>query len=138
MKKILFILVALILTLAIIPAFAEAIPEPAEEIEVVQDPTVAPAAAVQQPFTWEYLATIAGATAAVLLIVQFLKFPLDKVWKIPTRILVYAIALIIVLLATYFTAGLTVENGVMCALNAFMVSVSAYGAYEITFAKFIK
>ena len=39
-----------------------------------------------EPFTWEYLATIAGATAATLLIVQQLKLPLDKLWKIPTRI----------------------------------------------------
>ena len=38
------------------------------------------------PFSWEQLATIAGATLATLLIVQLLKLPLDKVWKIPTRI----------------------------------------------------
>ena len=48
-----------------------------------------------EPFTWEYLATIAGATVATLLIVQLLKLPLDKVWKIPTRIVVYVISLII-------------------------------------------
>ena len=47
------------------------------------------------PFSWEQLATIAGATLATLLIVQLLKLPLDKVWKIPTRILAYFIALIV-------------------------------------------
>jgi hypothetical protein len=35
------------------------------------------------PFAWEKLATIAGATLATLLVVQLLKLPIDKVWKIP-------------------------------------------------------
>ena len=88
-----------------------------------------------EPFTWEYLATIAGATVATLLIVQLLKLPLDKVWKIPTRIVVYVIALIILLLATLFTGSLTVESGVLTAVNAVIVALAAMGAYEITFRK---
>ena len=88
-----------------------------------------------EPFTWEYLATIAGATAATLLIVQLLKLPLDKLWKIPTRIWVYLIALILMLLATVFTTGLSVETALLTAVNAVIVALAAMGAYDLTFAK---
>lgn len=88
-----------------------------------------------EPFTWAQLATIAGATAAVLLIVQLLKLPLDKVWKIPTRIVVYIISLILLLLATLFTDGLTVQTGLLTAVNAVIVALAAMGAYEMTFRK---
>ena len=91
-----------------------------------------------EPFTWEYLATIAGATVATLLIVQLLKLPLDKVWKIPTRIVVYVISLIILLLATLFTGSLTVQSGVLTAVNAVIVALAARGAYEVTFRKLEK
>ena len=87
------------------------------------------------PFSWEQLATIAGATLATLLIVQLLKLPLDKVWKIPTRILAYFIALIVLLVATYFTSGLTWSNGLLDAVNAVIVALAAMGAYEVTFKK---
>ena len=87
------------------------------------------------PFTWSQLATIAGATLATLLIVQLLKLPLDRVWKIPTRIVVYFISLIILLLATWFTDGLTWSSGFLTALNAVIVALAAMGAYEITFRK---
>lgn len=88
-----------------------------------------------EPFTWAQLATIAGATAAVLLIVQLLKLPLDRVWKIPTRIVVYVISLILLLLATLFTDGLTVQTGLLTAVNAVIVALAAMGAYEMTFRK---
>ena len=88
-----------------------------------------------EPFTWEYLATIAGATLATLLIVQLLKLPLDRVWKLPTRIVVYFIALVILLCATMFTSGLTVQNGILTAVNAVIVALAAMGAYEVTFRK---
>ena len=88
-----------------------------------------------EPFTWDYLATIAGATVATLLIVQLLKLPLDKIWKIPTRIVVYVIAFIIMLLGTYFTIGLNWSNAGLAALNAVIVALAAMGAYELTFAR---
>ncbi len=85
------------------------------------------------PFTWEQLATIAGATLATLLVVQLLKLPLDKVWKIPTRIVVYVFALVIMILATHFTVGLTGENVALAAVNAVIVALAAMGSYELTF-----
>ena len=87
------------------------------------------------PFSWEQLATIAGATLATLLIVELLKLPFDKVWKIPTRIIVYVIALIVLILATYFTQGLTPNTALLTAINAIIVALSAMGAYERTFHK---
>lgn len=91
-----------------------------------------------EPFSWEQLATIAGATLATLLIVQLLKLPLDKVWKIPTRIIAYVIALIVMLLATHFTIGLTWSNVGLAAINAIIVALTAMGAYEVTIAKLEK
>ena len=88
-----------------------------------------------EPFSWEYLASITGATMGTLMIVQLLKLSLDRVWKIPTRILVYIIALILLLLATGFTMGLDWNTGLLTAINAVIVALAAMGAYEITFAK---
>ncbi len=88
-----------------------------------------------EPYTWEYLGTIAGAAAFTLLVVQFFKAPLDKVWKIPTRVFVYVIALATMLVATAFTSGLTIEKGILAAVNALLAALTAMGAYEVTFAK---
>jgi hypothetical protein len=120
--------------------------EPAEAIEAAEDMTdttvVAPPVADPEPepkpgepLTWAYLATIAGATAATLFIVQYLKVPLDKVWKIPTRAFVYLVALVLLMGGTYFTSGLTVDTALLTAVNAVIVAIAAYGAYEVTFKK---
>lgn len=156
MKKILVFLLAVFLLLALtaLPALAtdngeddriEAIDAAAEgEGEALEAATVTttyyddpadPAPVPGEPLTWEYLATIAGATAATLLIVQFLKVPLDRVWKIPTRAFVYFIALMLLLAGTYFTTGLTVNTALLTAVNAVIVALTAYGSYEVTFAR---
>ena len=88
-----------------------------------------------EPFSWEQLGTIAGATLATLLIVQLLKLPLDRVWRIPTRIIAYVIALVIMIVATHFTIGLTCSNAGLAAINAVIVALAAMGAYEVTFRK---
>lgn len=86
-------------------------------------------------FDWAQLATIAGATAATLLIVQFAKLPFDKCWKIPTRIVVYVIALLIMVGAQAFTAGIALADLPLLAINAFVVALAAMGSYELTFKK---
>lgn len=130
MKKLFCVIVVLlgvILIACSVTAYAESLPpDAAQETPGEQ----------QQPFTWEQLATIAGATAAVVLIVQFLKLPLDHIWKIPTRIVVYIMALVILLIATAFTTGLTPQSAILTAVNAFIVALSAMGAYELTFKKY--
>ena len=92
----------------------------------------------EDPFTWETLATLAGATMATVLIVELLKLPLDKVWKIPTRVLVYFIALGILLLGTVFTSGLDWNRGLLTAVNAVIVALAAMGTYEVSFRKLEK
>lgn len=96
---------------------------------------LAETAANDGAYDWGQLATVAGATAATLLIVQFVKLPLDKVWKVPTRAVVYVISLCIVMGAQAFTAGLTLPDLPLLAINAFVVALAAMGSYELTFAK---
>ena len=142
MKKILAVMMLslMLVCLVITPivAIAEATDTethvPATDVESITTDIEVPT----EPFTWQYLATIAGAAAFTLLIVQFFKAPLDKVWKIPTRVFAYIIALAIMLVASAFTSGLTAENVMLVAANAFLAAMSAYGAYEITFAKLSK
>lgn len=86
-------------------------------------------------YSWTTLATVAGATAATLLIVQYVKAPLDKVWKIPTRLMVLAIAFLILLGAQAFTVGLGWADVPLLVVNAFVVALASMGAYEATFAK---
>jgi len=147
MKKLLTVfMLALMLFIIAIPALADPDPALIEEATVTTAPTAEVVLQAEPepeptpdpstgPWTWAYLATIAGATAATLLIVQFLKVPLDKVWKIPTRLFVYMIALIIMAVATAYTSGLTADTFLLCILNAFIVALAAYGSYELTFAK---
>ena len=129
MKK---IFVFLLLFLLLVPAMAgaEAIAEVATEVVASEIPT--------EPVTWEQLATIGGAAMATLLIVQLLKLPLDKVWKIPTRIIVFVISFIVLILATYFTKGLSWNTALLTVINAVIVALTAMGAYELTFAKLEK
>lgn len=146
MKKLFPLICAFLLLFAILALPALADPDPAiveettvdtaptAEVVTVAEPDPAPDPSTG-PWTWAYLATIAGATAATLLIVQFLKVPLDKVWKIPTRLFVYLIALVIMVIATAFTSGITLNSFLLSVLNAFIVALTAYGSYEISFAR---
>lgn len=96
---------------------------------------MAETAGAVQAYSWESLGTMAGATAATLMIVQLIKAPLDRIWKIPTRLVVYLVALMLLLLAQGFGQGLDAQGIALSAVNAVMVALSAYGSYEVTFAK---
>ena len=87
-------------------------------------------------YTWATLGTSAAQIAAVLLIVQYFKIPLDKIGHIPTRVLVLVIALVLqVCVALFGGAGLTAADAPLVVLNAFIVALAAMGAYEVTFKK---
>ena len=88
-----------------------------------------------EPFTWKALGTIAGCTAFALLFVQLIKAPLDKVWKIPTRLLVYIVCLIVMVVSAAFTDGLTLQSGLLAVVNAVIPTLAAMGAYEMTFGR---
>jgi hypothetical protein len=78
-------------------------------------------------FTWATLATFAGASAATAIITQFIKGWLAK---IPTQVVSYGVALIVLLLATAATGGATDWTGwVIIPLNAILVSIAANGAF---------
>lgn len=130
MKKI-FACLMLLIVLLPCAVFAEAeIAEVVTEIVETELPV--------EPVSWDQLATIAGCAMMTMLIVQLLKLPLDKVWKIPTRIIVFLIALIIMLAATYFTKGLTGSTALLTVFNAVIAALTAMGGYELTFAKIEK
>jgi hypothetical protein len=94
------------------------------------------ATTVDSYITWEFLGTMSGVTAAVLLIVQFIKAPLDKVWKVPTRFIVYFISVILLFIIEYVSKGLiTFDRVCLILLNAIIVTVAAMGSYEATFHK---
>ena len=122
-KKILFVIGLLFPVCAV----AEELAEVAVEIVASEIPTT--------PVTWAQLATIGGAAMATMLIVQLLKLPLDKVWKIPTRIIVFVISFIVLGLATYFTTGIDWNTALLTVINAVIVALTAMGGYEMTFKK---
>ena len=122
-----------LLVLFLVPIYAAA-----EEIAIEVAASVVESELPTQPFSWEQLATIAGAALATMLIVQLLKLPIDKVWKIPTRIIVFLIAAVVMLLATYFTQGLSWNTALLTILNAVIAALTAMGGYELTFAKLEK
>lgn len=129
MKKLFCLILALmalaLLFLCPIQATAEAIVDTA-----VSAPT--------EPVTWEYLITVAGASLMTLLIVQYIKAPLDKIWKLPTAFVAYVIALAILVAAHAMTHGMDMNTFLLCLLNAFIAATSAMGMYEKSFKKFEK
>jgi hypothetical protein len=140
MKRIMLALCAIIALLLIYTMTAQAV----EVIEVAADVAQGVGAIEEieqsglptEPFTWKALGTIAGCTAFALLFVQLIKAPLDKVWHIPTRLVVYVVCLIVMLLsATFGEGGLTVQTGLLAAVNAVIPTLAAMGAYEMTFGR---
>ena len=125
-KKVFFSMLVFMLLFPVV-SMAEELAEVAVEIVAAEIPT--------EPVSWDQLATIGGAAMATMLIVQLLKLPLDKVWKIPTRIIVFVISFFVLILATYFTQGLDWNIALLTVINAVIVALTAMGGYELTFRK---
>lgn len=86
--------------------------------------------------SWPTLATFSGAVAAVVFLVQFLKVPLDKLVKMSTRIVVYAVSFAVLLLAKVFSGeAFGVDMVALCLVNAVLVALSAMSLYEQTIAE---
>lgn len=120
MKKVLsLLLAALILSAAIfmltVPALAD---------------TGSGAAESSEFFTWATLATYAGALAATLAITELLKAA-HIAEKIPTRIVAWIVALLVLLAANYFAGTFTPQSAVLCIINAVVVSLAANGSYDL-------
>ena len=80
--------------------------------------------------TWQMLATYAGATIFTGIVTQFIKGA-SFLQKVPTRLMSYIIAAVALIAGTAFTAGLTIESGALCLVNAFVVSLASNGGYEL-------
>lgn len=86
-------------------------------------------------YSWTLLTSVAGASAFTLAVVQFIKAPLDKVWKIPTRVLAYVISFAVMLASRILVEGFSLEALLYSAVNALVSGSTAIGAYEVTFKK---
>ena len=153
MKKILVLMLAALMLLAIftvntalatdngeddrIEALDAAISEGSDAGAVVitapEDvPTPSGEPALPESFTWKYLITTGGAAIFVFFVVKFAKAPIDKIGHIPTRLLVYILCLVTLLVANVFmNHGITIETAVLCVFNALISAYTAYGTYEV-------
>ncbi len=82
---------------------------------------------MQDFFTWAMLGTYAGAVLATTLITQLIK---EWLKSIPTRIVSYVIALVVLLAAAAFNNALTLADGALCLFNAVIVSLAANGGFD--------
>lgn len=83
-------------------------------------------------FTWEALATLAGAAAAVFLIVSYTKRPADRFWPkfLGTDLYAVLVAALVLVLATVATATMAGrwpqwQEYLLACLNAFLVAAAA-------------
>jgi len=86
----------------------------------------------------ESIGTFAGMVVAINLIVQFLKPLLDKVKKIPTRYLVWIIAIIVSTAYQAICGTFTASVIYLLLLNSILLTLTAMGSYEATIKKIVK
>ena len=79
-------------------------------------------------FDWNYLGSFTGALVAVTLLTEMIK-ALPVVKRIPTQLVSWVLALVVLVLAQLFTDTLDARNVVLGVLNAAMVSLAANGGY---------
>lgn len=121
MKKVFAILMAMLMVTLPVIAVAEA-PATASTADVIAD--------AAEPLTWDYLVTVGGCAVFVMIVVQMTKAQLDKLIKIPTAWYAYILAVVTMLLATAFTAGLSVSGAVLTLFNGWIVAATASRTYD--------
>ena len=89
---------------------------------------------MQEFFTWTMLATYAGATLATTLITQLIK-GVSFLKDVPTRVTAYAVALVVLVVATIFAGEVTVSSIGLCVVNAVVVALAANGGYDAVSGK---
>lgn len=80
---------------------------------------------ITEILSWEYIGTIAGATAATTLLTQLFKKYLPE--KFPTELFAYLIASVLLIVATIFTNEASIQNIGLALLNGAVVAFSAFG-----------
>ncbi|ATW28180.1 hypothetical protein [Candidatus Formimonas warabiya] len=86
---------------------------------------------MQEPFTNEFLGTIAGAAAATTLIVELIK-DLKPVKRCPTRWIVIAVAETITILTTWLNGQFAWNKLLPCFLNGLVVASTAMAGWHVT------
>lgn len=81
-------------------------------------------------FDWNMLGGYAGATLAVGVITETIK-DIPGLKKIPTQVVSYVLALIVLMLAMVFGDGFTARAAVLAVFNAALVSLGANGGYSV-------
>ena len=79
--------------------------------------------------TWDVLTTYAGATAMVGLVISFIK-NMRIFKKIPTQLLSYFCAIILLFLAIGFTTGLSLPTSIEIFFHAIIISMASNGGYH--------
>jgi hypothetical protein len=83
----------------------------------------------QQFFNYDYLKTLAGATAATLLITECIKrIPFLK--NVNTRIIAAVVSLFVVFFVQYITEEFLVEDIFLYVLNAMLVAFASIGSWH--------
>jgi uncharacterized membrane protein YqhA len=77
----------------------------------------------------EFLGSFVGMVAVINLIVQFLKLPLDRWKKIPTRYLVWVISMGISIAYHAIVSTFTPESIFLMLLNSIVLTMAAMGSY---------
>lgn len=88
------------------------------------------AAVTAEPLTWDYLTTVGGCAAFVLIVVQLTKGLLDKLVKVPTSLYAYVLAVATMILAMVFTTGFSWNGLVMTFFNGWIVASTASHTYD--------
>jgi len=95
-----------------------------------------------QFFTLDMLRTLAGIVAAVILVVQFTKNPVDwlyskicklfkiQVDKFPTQILTVIVSEILLFMVMFFTNQLDLLNIFLTSINGLVISGAAMKSFE--------
>lgn len=85
---------------------------------------------MQNLFTYASMSTLAGAVAATILVVNFIK-DARALKRLSTRYLVLLVAEGVVFLTNFATGTLTLMNIPLCILNGLLVAASAMGSWQV-------
>lgn len=84
-------------------------------------------------FTWSSLCTLGGALSAVEILTEIFK-GVSVFKKMPTRLLSFIIAAVVMVSAYLFTSEYTLSGVLLAVFNSALVSLSANSVYD-TIAK---
>ena len=79
--------------------------------------------------TWQALTTQAGSLLATMTVTELLK-DIGLLRRLPTRLLSFFVSLVLLLLATAFTSGLTVSRALIAPVNAAVTALACNGTYD--------